>query len=378
MLASGGTFSELGLSLQDQVPAADYLFRRDDGGSLERGTCAMMAAEGGAGKTSLLLQLAVAVGTGTPWMEHYRCKEPQPVIGLFAEEDLRRLRQRLGDTSYLLGLTDEQRHFFHENVYLWSGASHHCSLFEMDDRKVVPTPLWSEFESLVMKRRAALLVIDPLAQFAPCAETDHESASTVMSYFKKLASASNSVLYFAHHTRKPGAGREVSQHDARGSSAITNALREQHGLPKDPDGTGSTFEVTKSNNGVWGARSRIPLIFDDACGYMPRPRHETEMVDTSAILDAARTKQEERAAERKAEARQKGIEKAKAKLIEGVRRTGGRGATEVKESVGGTRGYVVAAFGELKAEGAFDIVDLGSRKTAIYLKGMAPEGSKLV
>jgi len=374
MLSSGGTFNELHHALTDQVPKARYLLRdtRSDhgGGSIELGTVTMIAAEGGAGKTSLLLQLAMAVGHGGSWMDNYECDAPQDVMCLFAEEDMRRLRERLGATADLLNLSHNDRAHFHDRVFLWSGADHPSpSLFAVDNRTVKPTAFFRELVDLVAVRKPKLLIIDPLASFASVTETDAESAAQAMGFLRGLAKEHNVALYLAHHTRKPAAGVPVTQHDARGSSAITNACREQHGLTKAEDGSGCTFEVTKFNNGRWGPSTQLPLVFDELHGFMPRPRMSHEVLETEMAKAENAARKAERADALQVAKHEAGMAKARERILAEIERAPGRTTSVIKACVPGTQSIVRAAVSELKSNGEIDVVSGPRGSEFLHPKG---------
>ena len=67
----------------------------DTTGFLPRGKVGMIAAEGGAGKTMALIQLALAVATGIDWLEYQTAPPNGRVLIALGEEDEMELRRRI-------------------------------------------------------------------------------------------------------------------------------------------------------------------------------------------------------------------------------------------------------------------------------------------
>ncbi|RYZ45998.1 MAG: hypothetical protein EOO72_02940, partial [Myxococcaceae bacterium] len=107
------------LNLPTEPPPRRYLLQRpseaqDDShlpqGFLPLGKVGMLAAAGGAGKTMALVQLAVSVATGRPWLGHYGVPVSSRgrVVLALAEEDTDEAHRRLYAVRRGLALSEHE------------------------------------------------------------------------------------------------------------------------------------------------------------------------------------------------------------------------------------------------------------------------------
>ena len=62
---------------------------------LRQGIVAMLVAPGGTGKSQALVQLAIAVAAGKPWLDELHCPKPGRVALVSGEEDTPELHRRI-------------------------------------------------------------------------------------------------------------------------------------------------------------------------------------------------------------------------------------------------------------------------------------------
>lgn len=241
---------------REAPPPRRYLLRNPDGsGMLPLGKAGTFTAQGGIGKTMAVVQLAISVATGRPWLGHYRVDlgSPRRVLLLLGEEEREEVYRRLYYAAAGMGLTDDE----------WTAV---CSLIIAVPLAGKPTPLLSlsrdmvaETQHLVALRSLlaaeegwGLIVLDPLARFAG---VDAESSNLLATRFVQTVEAlceaapgGPTVLVVGHSSKM---SRREGKADARGVTALTDGFR-WHAtltpLEKDP-GTGCTLSIEKNNYG---------------------------------------------------------------------------------------------------------------------------------
>lgn len=98
--------------LRHPDPESADIGANDGSGLLPLGKVGVLSAEGGAGKTSVLVALALSVATGRPWLGHFRVDEAARrgrVLLALGEEDEEEVHRRLYAASEALGLDGESR-----------------------------------------------------------------------------------------------------------------------------------------------------------------------------------------------------------------------------------------------------------------------------
>jgi RecA-family ATPase len=235
-------------------------------GVLPMGKVCLMAGAGGAGKSYLAMQLAVAVASGARWIG-CDVETPGRVLLVLGEEEAEEARRRLHHVGRMLGLTAAQQEAASRNLVVLPMAGRDVALTgSLEDVKpgggLPTTPLFEEFE-----RRMAdgdewrLVVLDPLSRFAGAdVETDNAAATRFVQVLERLAQAPGGpTVLVTHHTTKTARREGTGGSDAaaatalRGSSALTDGVRWQANLEGLPRFHGaprlSELRVVKTNYG---------------------------------------------------------------------------------------------------------------------------------
>ena len=235
-------------------------------GMLPLGRVGMLAAAGGAGKSWALIQLALSVATGTPWLGTYPVPDGAagPVLLAMGEEEEEELRRRIYYASRSMGLSRRDQALAAERILLLPLCGEPVSLtHSADDLRVLgsldgtnETAFARELhvrlsESAVEWR---LLILDPASRFAgPDVEVDNAAATRFVQALERLTNApGNPTVLLSHHTTKTSRTGEKSGEAtaARGSSALTDGVRWQANLDTSSESDSQlTFKVVKSNYG---------------------------------------------------------------------------------------------------------------------------------
>jgi len=250
--------------LDGKPPSRRWLLQRDaepqedtrvPRGFLPLGKVGMIAAAGGAGKTMALVQLAVSVATGRPWLGHYTVPPESRgrVLLALGEEDAEEVQRRLYAIRTGLELNPQEVADLKRNLMVLPLAGKPVQLIAAagKDGKPEETPFLGE-----LRRRLStagvdwkLLVLDPLSRWAgPETETDNFAATRFVSIIESLAQVPGGpTVLLAHHTtkaaRKEGSGDATA---ARGASALTDGVRWVATMSKADTG-GMVLSLAKTN-----------------------------------------------------------------------------------------------------------------------------------
>ena len=280
----------------------------DTTGFLPRGKVGMIAAEGGAGKTMALIQLALAVATGIDWLEYQTAPPNGRVLIALGEEDEMELRRRIyrafesmwpGGGRARDEAKEQARQDIHKRIVALPLAGMATPFVTTNPRtkEVEQTPA---FEALQRKleeggERWSLIILDPLSRFAGAeTETDNAAATRFVQAIESLPKVNgNPNVLLAHHTTK-GSRREGNNDasSARGSSALSDGVRWH--LSMEPE-RGLEAEL-----GLMPSKEvHIKLVKTNCGPYAPRITVIREEEGTLRVLNAG-----EKAAAARARAQQ--------------------------------------------------------------------------
>lgn len=220
---------------------------------LLQGTVGMVAASGGTGKSTFLLQLAFALASGASVCgglfsdvapECARNNEPVKVVYVAAEESETLLWHRmhavvshLFETDYPhleQAERDELLNLFEQNVILFPllGMSQTLLL----DGAQQPTPAF--WQLVKACEGATLVLIDPVRQFHCGDENEAWNMTAFVQTMRILATRTRATVLVAHHTNRASTqtGTGDAAGAARGSTALTDGVRWQLNLSRiSPD-----------------------------------------------------------------------------------------------------------------------------------------------
>jgi hypothetical protein len=218
-----------------------------DEGVLPLGKVGMLAAGGGVGKTTALLQLAVCVAAGgdARWLRTFSVDEPGDVLVVLAEEEAEEAHRRLYQAAELVGLSPAQRARVAERLVVLPLAGVDVALTRTVDPhdKGGGLPVTEATHALVERLRSdrvrsidgterarewRLVVLDPLSRFAGAdVETDNAAATRFVQVLETIVTVPGTpTVLVGHHTTKADR-RESSSDDtgARGASGLSDGMR---------------------------------------------------------------------------------------------------------------------------------------------------------
>lgn len=257
--------------------------------ALPLGELALLVGEGGIGKSWALLQLAISIATGHPWLGF---KVPADAIGgvavIMAEEDEDELARRVRTISDKLSLNAGERSMVDARLFPMGLVGKAPELVApTEDGSAIEGSGFYKLEGLLKGRAPKggwrLIIFDPLVKFLPPgAESDNVLASKfvdiIATWPKTLPG--RPTLLMAHHTNKSsrkGAGGDASA--ARGASSLTDSFRCQVNIwteerkketPEDAAIEDILIAITKSNYGPKGTPEKLIRIEQGMFGLESR------------------------------------------------------------------------------------------------------------
>lgn len=229
-------------------PRRAWLLTQPNGlGVIPRGKVGLLAAEGGCGKTSALLALAVSLATGRPWFGQFMVPDDLGgrILLLLGEEDEAEIHRRLYGIAEGLRLSQREREACAARITAVPLAGVPVSLTEATG---APTPLVAELCNRLASDEWALIALDPLSRFAgPDTEVDNTLATRFVQVCEQVTEARGhpAVIVAAHSSKQ---SRRQGSVDLRGATGLGDAARLVMTLRRDRDIV--LFGVSKSNYGL--------------------------------------------------------------------------------------------------------------------------------
>lgn len=254
-------------ALASAPPALDFVLP-----GLLSGTAGTIVGSGGVGKTSLLLQLSMALSSNMPLAGQIFSMESQParVVFVAAEEsaDIMRIRlhainDSMKQQAHLLSLEngDDTVTLLENNLCLLPAAGHSVSLLKNGE----PTPFYDELCKLC--HGARLIVIDPLRRLHDGDENSSATMTQLVQLLESLAKRTGAAVIAAHHVNKGAAFAGLTElaGASRGSSALTDAVRWQVNLSSMSEPEAKAFGLAAER------KSYLRLDFAKANYMAPQP-----------------------------------------------------------------------------------------------------------
>lgn len=207
-----------------------------------RGAVTLLCGPPSAMKSSTVLAWACALALGVDF-GRFHPVSAEPVIVYNVEDDRIEQRRRLSATLRQFGATAVD---IAGKVIRIGPNGVGTLLLRGDNGKIRFTPAMDRLEKLIVDRRPAAIIVDPLAELHNADENDNTALRAVVARFRELATTYNIAVILLHHTRKGGNASPGDPDIARGASAIIGAVRiamtltgmskedaEEFGLPTD-------------------------------------------------------------------------------------------------------------------------------------------------
>jgi RecA-family ATPase len=242
------------------------------------GDATILSGDGGGGKTTVALQLAVAVERGLGDWLGTTC-ETGPVIFFSAEEPEAEMRRRHVRVAKKRGLEPDEI----EGLHFHFANPDACLLgIARPNGPIAPTPLFESLRAAALDIRPVLIVVDSIAATFGGNQNDRVHARSFVGMFRRLAREAGCAVLLLDHPSLSG----ITNGTGRGGSMDwQNATRARLHLETVPDADGGTdrvLEVKKLNYGPAG--EKVKLRWEDGC-FVPEgsaPAHTKAAAFTAA------------------------------------------------------------------------------------------------
>ena len=265
--------SEQGWIVKDMVPDDDAILNQGDGG---------------AGKTTTMLQLAVAVATAREWLGLPTVDEPQNVLFFSCEERTKKIKMRIKPLLY--GPASP-----YNGEVTWSdlkrlrimGLADRDALMAIKDPlgRIVPTEMFEFFKRKIEQHKAKLVIVDSLYDVYGGDENARAQVRQFVGMIRRFTSRFGCALIVLGH---PSLYGMATGSGTSGSTGWRNAFRGMlYTTVAEPKKKGGPrlhkIESKKNNYGdpdkavdlIWSAGIFVPLVIDE----------EAIKIDASATRD---------------------------------------------------------------------------------------------
>jgi len=202
---------------------------------LPLGIVAAIVAQGGAGKSQLLMQLCYSVATGMALAGQWAVGETGTVLMLCAEDSPEEIHRRVHRIHKQLGsgFAASMQKQLKDNFLIRSLTGMDVLLTQATQKNEVVRTVLAEKLLLTAQqaKNLKLIIIDPASRFRGGDENSNLHATRFVQTLEYLALSTGATVLIAHHTGKGATNsRETSQDASRGASALTDGIRWQLAL----------------------------------------------------------------------------------------------------------------------------------------------------
>lgn len=281
--------------LQHPTHKGDECDPRDGDGLLGLGKAGLLASAGGVGKTSSLVQLAVAIIVGRRWFDHFNVGHHATgrVLLALAEEDMDDCHRKLYAAAQAHRLSYEERRLVAERLVVLPLAGHAVRLLMRgaDGVSIEDAPeLRSLNRLLTAGGEWSLIGIDPLARWGGNVgvEMETDGATRFVQALEGLTRVPGTpAVITAHHSSK--ISRREGKADVRGVTALSDAARWVATLVMDEDETSAHFQQVKTNHSPPMTKDLLLVRGDEGLLRVPdvsdRRRREAAQDAKDAVND---------------------------------------------------------------------------------------------
>lgn len=220
--------------LNSEPPEIKEIFE----GLLVQGIVGGLFAQGGVGKTYLMLCLMLSAALGTPFFRTFRPTRSMRVLGLLGEDPPEMIHRRLRGILKEFG-DDIDTELLSENLRIYSGKG--VPFMQIDNGNPKLTSAFEWLKSEAEDFRPDLIFIDPKSMFYGLNENDNDHNTQWVVKLRELTMTGATVL-FSHHVTKTLSG-VLELNGARGGSALVDGSRFAANMRQLPDDDAEKYGI---------------------------------------------------------------------------------------------------------------------------------------
>ena len=208
---------------EESIPKRRFILGTD----YLRGACSLTIAPGGVGKSTLVLQEAIAIATGRDQVCGMNVLEQCPVWYINAEEPTDEINRR---AAGVIKHFDVDKADVTGKVFFSSGIDAHQFIVARETKEgLVKTADVEKITAEIDRLDIGVLIVDPLVRAHAVNENANDAIDFVVQQFAKIAATTNCAVMLVHHTRKPqggsAEGHAGNADSGRGASSLIGGVR---------------------------------------------------------------------------------------------------------------------------------------------------------
>ncbi|WP_408590043.1 AAA family ATPase [Novosphingobium sp.] len=190
---------------------------------LLRGTVTCVIAPGGAGKSTMLAGMALALASGRPIFGQTVWSGPKRVWTWNLEDDLDEMTRSIQAAALHHGIEPED---IEGRLFVDSGmeGAMLCTATDNDGQFKLDEGVFKALVAELKRRGIDVLFVDPFVSSHEVDENSNNKVDKIVKEWARVAKAANCCIVLVHHTSKAGSA-EVTAMSARGAGALVNAAR---------------------------------------------------------------------------------------------------------------------------------------------------------
>ena len=252
----------------------------------------LLMGEDGAGKSFLMLQLAVAVATGGYWLGFKM--EKGPVVFYTAEEEVGDLKVRLKAIAHSLGVESLDL----SNLHLIPMGGEETAVLgaPVSGGKIEATDLWRCLVNRIQTIKPRLVIIDPLNEVFDGDELKRVQARQFVGLMRPVASKHDLAVVVTGHPSRSGVSERTGTSGSTGWSAVFRARMYLEKILADDNATDTGGRMLFSKKLTGGVRALPIELTTGEGGVLIRkdePPLEGGQFNLAAAMAAAEREQQE-------------------------------------------------------------------------------------
>jgi hypothetical protein len=200
-----------------QIPLRRWLY----GDTYIRSFVSVLAAPGGAGKTTLYVAEALAIATGRP-LVGITPAERTGVWIMNLEDPADEMERRIGAAAIHYGIRQED---IAGRLLVDAGRDKPLTTaHQTRDGVVIHQPMIDAIVEVIRRKKIGVVIVDPFVASHAVSENDNQAINAVVASWRLIADMTGCCVVLVHHFRKLN-GEEGSIDSVRGGSAMIGAVR---------------------------------------------------------------------------------------------------------------------------------------------------------
>jgi putative DNA primase/helicase len=186
---------------------------------------AVLAAPGGAGKTTQLIHEAICIGLGRPvWGMEVKTQGWTLIVT--AEDSREIFAARLREIMRHMDLTEDERHTALANVRVWDVTGEAVKLIHVRDGNLMLSPLADHIINAYRANPPVMVVFDPLISFGADESRVNDNEQALITAARRIVRGLECCVRLIHHVGKANArDKSLDQYTGRGGSALADGAR---------------------------------------------------------------------------------------------------------------------------------------------------------